>query len=356
MNRKSTYIYKVFNNCNLQIINIAIIIYVALYGAAYSQVDQPDENRELKDTVIYYDDYSDLLALRIYTNTKWNALDIVKDQQTLKLRPNGPTALGVGFNYKSYGLGIAIGIPKSASSNAKYGKTNRLDLQINVYGKKIGIDGHAQYYKGYYVANPQDFMEWENENYPQLPDMEVFSLGLNAFYIFNSDKFSYKAAFVRNQVQRKSAGSFIAGIFGQLDMVRTDQGFIPANIQDSIQTSFDLKSFNTFAIGLTAGYLYTWVISERFFLNIGATPGFGLQTINLETLEGNNSTKNAPAAQLAARGAFGYDSRFFYAGITGTIIWRNFEYKGYDVDLSTEQVKIFIGKRFDLTKKSKSAK
>lgn len=333
---------------------IFFIFLTGIHILAFGQKEQITKQADSDDSIIYYFDYSDLLALRIYTNTKWNALNIVKDDNTLKLRPNGPTALGVGFNYKSYGLGIAIGIPKSASSNSKYGKTNRLDLQINVYGKKIGIDAHAQYYKGYYIANPQDFMEWDKEVYPQLPDMEIFALGLNAFYIFNSNKFSYKAAFIRNQVQRKSGGTLTAGIFGQLDMVRTDQGFIPSAIQDSIQVDFDLKSFNTFAFGLTVGYLYTWVISKHFFLNIGVTPGFGLQTIRLETVEGSNSTKNAPAAQLAVRGALGYDSRFFYAGVTGTTIWRNFEYSGYDLDISTEQIKVFIGKRFDLARKRQS--
>jgi len=295
-----------------------------------------------------------LLAFRIYTNTKWNALDITNEDYNLRLRPNSPTSLGLGFNYKAYGLALAIGIPKSASSNKKYGKTSRVDLQVNVFGKKIGFDGLVQFYKGYYLANPQDFTEWENEDYPQLPDMKIHSIGLNAFYIFNSDRFSYKAAFVRNQIQRKSSGSFICGVFGQLDVAKTDQGFIPMELPDSLRSNFDLKSFNTLAVGVTAGCLYTWVISEKFFVNVGLTPGFGLQTINLETIDGQKSTKNAPAGQLTGRSAIGFDSKFFYAGITGTIIWRNFKYRGYDLDLATEQLKVFIGKRFDLSKKHQS--
>ena len=246
---------------------------------------------------------------------------------------------------------IAIGIPKSASSNEKYGTTNRLDLQVNVYGEKIGIDGFAQFYKGYYMANPQDFIEWEEDFYPQLSDTRIYSIGLNGFYIFNSKKFSYKAAFVRNQVQRKRAGSITGGLFGQLDVAETDQGFIPQEFPDSIRAKMDLKSFQTLAVGITVGYLYTWVISKNFFFNIGVTPGFGLQTIHLETISGEKSSKNAPAAQLAARTALGYDSRYFYAGITGTIIWRNFTYKGYELDLATEQIRFFIGKRFDLFRK-----
>ena len=317
----------------------------------YSQPESAQEPDDQPDSIIHYADYSELLAFRIYTNTKWNTLDIISDDYMVKFRPNGPTALGVGFNYKAYGLGIAIGIPKSSSSNSKYGKTNRLDVQLNVYSKKIGIDGFAQMYRGYYVSNPQDFIVWEEEYYPQLPDMKIYTIGLHAFYIFNSDKFSYKAAFVRNQIQIKSAGSLTAGIFGQIDIAETDRGFIPEEFPDSIQTNFDLKAFKTSAVGVSVGYLYTWVISRKFFFNIGIIPGFGLQTIHLENLAGEKASKNAPAAQLAGRTALGFDSQYFYAGITANVIWRSFQYKGYDLDLATEQLRFFIGKRFKLNKK-----
>jgi hypothetical protein len=334
-------------------IGILFILTCNFSRISIGQINDPDKSEEEYDSTIYYSDYSDLLALWIYSMTKWNALDIVKGGSSLKLRPNGPTALGVGFNYKGYGIGIAIGLPKSNSSKEKYGSTTRFDAQINVYGKKLGIDGYVQYYNGYYIQNPEDFMEWDSEILPQLPDMEVLSFGVSAFYIFNSDKFSYRAAYVRTQIQKKSAGSFTAGIFGQTDMVTTDNGFIPPEYMDSAQYGLDLKAFTTIAIGLTAGYLYTWVISKHFFLNVGVIPGFGHQTIMLEDIDGVKSTKNAPAAQLSARAAIGYESRFFYAGISGRTIWRNFEHNGYDLDLATEQLRVFVGKRLDLTKKRK---
>jgi hypothetical protein len=208
------------------------------------------------------------------------------------------------------------------------------------------------YTKGTTTTNPEDFIEWENDALPQLPDMRVISIGLNVFYLFNSDRFSYKAAFVRNQVQLKSAGSFTAGIFGNYDLAETDNGFIPQEYPDSIASNFDLKSFNTLALGFTVGYLYTWVISKHFFINIGLTPGFGNQRIQLGDVKGEKSVKNTPAAQLAARAAIGYESKYFYFGLSAMTIWRNFKYKGYDLDLSTEQFKVFFGKRFDLSKKS----
>ena len=329
---------------------IVIVLLFAISTKIKAEANNPAAIQQT-DSITYFADYSDLLALRIYTNTKRNSLDIIKEGQRLSLVPNSPTSLGVGFNYKDYGLAIAFGLPKGSASTTKYGKTKRLDLQMNMYKPKFGFDGFAQLYKGYYNSNPEDFMEWENDAKPKLPEMKVVSIGLNAFYIFNSDRFSYKAAFVRNQVQRKSAGSFTTGIFGHYDLAETDNGFIPKEFPDSIQNNFDLKVFNTLAIGATVGYLYTWVISKHVFINLGVTPGFGNQRIELETLNGEKSIKNSPAAQFAARSAIGYDSKYFYMGMTGMIIWRNFQYRGYDLDLSTEQFKVFFGKRFAIQKK-----
>ena len=338
-------IYGLDNNkiTTLCIILAGIIAQVLNVNPALGQEsDNPVENKA------YFDDYSELLALRIYTNTKYNTLDIIKDNQKFTLAPNSPTSLGAGFNYRDYGLAIAFGLPKSKTSKKKYGSTNRLDVQANAYGRKWGFDGFGQIYKGYYLTNPNDFMDWNEDEFPKLPDMRILSVGINTFYIFNNKKFSYKAAYVRNQVQRKSAGSLTLGIFGHLDLANTDGGFKPVELPDSVAYSMDLKGFNTLAVGITIGYFYTWVIFEKFFINLGINPGFGNQRIELETTNEEKSVKNAPAAQLSARGSLGYESKSFFIGITANTTWRNFSYKGYDLDLATEQLKVFIGKRFSI--------
>lgn len=329
---------------------IAHIISILVLNLILPQelLSQDSLDQSVKRDSTYFSDYSDLLAIRLYTNTKWNSLNIIREDQVLSLQPNSPTSLGAGFNYKSYGLGLAIGLPKSKESKTKYGDTKRLDLQVNAYGTKFGFDGFAQFYKGYFNANPEDFVDWNKEEFPQLPEMRIVSVGLNAFYLFNSERFSYRAAYVRNQVQLKSAGSFTLGVFGHLDIAETTSGFKPVEFPDSVGAGFDLKSFNTLAMGVNVGYLFTLVISKNFFINAGVTPGFGNQRIELETVDGQKSTKNSAAAQLSVRSAIGYETKFLYAGITGTAIWRSFKYKGYDLDLATEQFRVFVGRRFKI--------
>ena len=344
--KRKAHIYKV------QISNrrtgFICILFLCLLTASTVLGQEQIDNDTGRDSIssLYYTDYSNLLAIRLLTITKWNTLVIVNDKSEMRFKPNSPSSLGVGFNYKAFGLTLAIGLPKSESSYAKFGQTKRLDVQMNMYGKKMGFDGFRQLYKSYYNANPDDFIEWDGEEYPVLADMSVLSMGVKGFYLFNSDKFSYKAAFVRNQLQLKSAGSFNLGAFANVDLVETDNGFIPMEIPDSLLLEFDLKTYNTIAIGVSFGYLYTWVISKNFFLNIGLSPGLGYQAIEVENIDGEKTTKHSAAAQVSTRSSLGYDTELFYIGMTGAFVWRNVEYRGYELDLATQQFKFFIGMRF----------
>lgn len=300
----------------------------------------------------YYSNLNNQFILRFYGLYKTNNVNISKEDMTLEYKPNGVFSIGVGFNYKFLGLGFSFGAPSSAKSNEKYGTTQRLDFQVSIISKAIGLDGFLQIYKGYYIANPNDFIEWKDENYPQLSDMKVLTLGLNAFYLFNSDKYSYRAAFIGNQVQNKSSGSITAGLFGTFDQVKTDNGFVPASLSDSVQTEFDLKSFQAYTIGLSVGYMYTFVFGKGFFLSLAAVPGMGYRHYDLERLDDSKETKDQLAVQLLGRIALGYTMNRLYINFNTIFNVRNYNYKSYNLSLSTEQLRLTLGIRFQ-TKASK---
>ena len=312
----------------------------------YPRDDNPADSSNL-----YIEDLTDLLTLRLYTLTKYNSLEIINPSGRIIMRPNGNTNLGVGFNYKGLGLGLAFGRPLSSSSIEKYGMTNRFDMQASLYGERFGVDGFVQWYKGYYMANPDDFIDWNKPNYPHVRDLEIFSIGGNGFYLFNREKFSYKAAYLRNEIQKRSAGSFSTGIFFYRDMVRSDNGFLPTEMPDSITTDFDLKEFDATSIGISVGYQHTFVIKGNFFINFQLTPGIGYRRLAARTLDGGSGIVNKAAWQVLGRTALGYEFERFYIGATGSIILRSYQYKGYEVDLGTEQFRITFGKRFDVSRK-----
>ena len=326
------------------------ILFISLFLTGWMIQVHSEDQHNPDSSNLYIEDLTDLLNLRLYTLTKYNSLEIINPSGRMIMRPNGNTNLGLGFNYKGIGLGVAFGRPLSQSSIDKYGLTNRFDMQASMYGKHIGIDGFVQWYKGYYMANPADFIEWDKPTYPQVRDLEIFSIGGNGFYLFNREKFSYKAAYLRNEIQKRSAGSFSTGIFFYHDMVSSENGFLPAEMPDSIRTDFDLKEFDATSIGISVGYQHTFVIRSNFFINFQLTPGIGYRRLSAKSLDGGSGIVNKAAWQVLGRTAMGYEFESFYIGVTGSIILRSYQYKGYEVDLGTEQFRITVGKRFDVSR------
>jgi hypothetical protein len=300
------------------------------------------------DSAAYIIDYSDKLLLRIYTITKSNSLIITNTTtgKSLVLEPNGQTNIGLGFNYKRFGLGLAFGFPKSAESNKKYGKTKRIDIQGSIYGDKIGGDGFFQLYEGYYNSNPNDFINWNNESFPQNPTMRILSLGISSFYLFNSEKYSYRAAFVRDGIQKSSAGSFLLGVFANFDEAKTDNGFIPQEFPDSTRIKIDLKEFASLAFGVTIGYAHNFIIEENLIIGFAIVPGFGYQRIDIVHLNDETGVEDQAAGQLLTRLAIGYEFNKLYLGFTGSVNFRNLDFTPYDFELATQQFRFIIGKRF----------
>lgn len=295
-------------------------------------------------------DYSDNFILRAYTLTKFNSLTIEDTElnKRIILEPNGATNIGLGFNFKRFGLGLTVGLPKSAESDRIYGNTTSFDLQGSMYGTKIGGDGFVQYYSGYYNSNPADFIPWEKEEYPKIDNMRVLSVGVSAFYIFNSNRYSYRAAFVRDQMQLKGAGSFLLGVFGYYDDSRTDNGFVPQEYPDSVRNEIDLKEFNNLATGISVGYGFNFIIFKSFIAGIAVLPGFGYQRVATKTINNQQDIINQPVAQLLTKASISYDIRNFYFAVLGSVNFRNIGFQSLDYNLSTEQFRIIVGYRFGL--------
>ena len=319
-----------------------LILFIMLILAAYSTASAQNSN----DLI----DYSDNFILRLYTLTKFNSVTIENPQvkRALVLEPNGVTNVGIGFNFKKVGIGLTFGLPQSAESKRIYGATSRFDLQGSIYGSKLGGDGYLQYYEGYYNANPNDFIDWSNEEFPQLSDMQVLSLGLSAFYIFNSKNYSYRAAFVRDEMQKKEAGSFLLGSFVYYDDARTESGFIPKEFPDSTQSIIDLKEISNLAVGVSAGYAYNFIFWENLIIGLAAIPGFGYQRVHIRDLDDVEGIENQPVAQILIKASIGYDIGKLYFSTQGSVNFRNISYKNYDFGLSTEQFRVVAGYRFGL--------
>lgn len=161
------------------------------------------------------------------------------------------STLSVAVSYLNLSLSMALNPAKLL------GKYRDYELNINSYGNRFGWD--------FIYQDARNFTGWhdhEGMERIELPaDMlSVKTLNLNAYYAFNSRRFSYPAAFSQSYIQRRSAGSFLLAASGMGQHAKLDW-----------EQKMDLKVTN---IGVGAGYGYNYVPSHDWLLHISSLPTF----------------------------------------------------------------------------------
>lgn len=332
---------------------IFILIILQYFFISNAQHDTLVEQApELKYDTSRIADVSEKLAVYAGISGKIHTIEL-SDQITgkkLSFQPNGKTSIGLGFGYKWLGLGLSFSPGFMNKDDDIYGKTESFDTQLNIYSRFFGVDAYLLYYKGFYLKNPTDFTNWQNDFFPQKNDLESFSFGLAAYYFSNHKRFSYKAAFTRNQIQKRSAGAFIAGVFINANVAASPGGFLPAELPDSLQKYFPIEAIITYSTGISLGYTHTFVFLKRFFINLSLVPGFAYRHARYQ--RGGEEVELTPVvtASLTSRLSIGYEGKRLYAGFALVSLIDSYTYETIDISSSTGNIRFFVGKRFDLSK------
>tara|TARA_R110002050_G_scaffold204327_2_gene339701 strand:- start:6569 stop:7846 length:1278 start_codon:yes stop_codon:yes gene_type:complete len=301
-----------------------------------------------------FKDVSDKLLLTTGVLLKSHSLTVenVRTGKKLYLSPTGSTNIGFGVNYQWFGIAFSFGLPASSSDKAKYGETTKHDFRLNLYTDAIVFQGHLQRYRGFHVNSVEQGGKKIKGavQTPIVTSLETYSLGFSSWYFFNNKKFSYKAAYLRNAVQLKSAGSLVAGLFYSLDLANAETPFAQ-DLPDSINVDFDVIGYRSRSVGISVGYTYTLVIKEKFFVNATMVPGIGLKNVNLYTEINEVKLNDGFIGRLAFNFSMGYEAKHFLMGLRTFNSNRFVEANGYRITPTTNSVLLYVGKRFNIKKR-----
>lgn len=265
----------------------------------------------------YVRDLTQHLTLRLYGSRKYTYYDMEDKAASTNAfyRPNVNTNVGFGVNYKFIAINIGIKLPFLNNDNDLYGKTKLLDLQSHLYLRKVVADFYGQYYKGYHLAAKRYGIS-NAISYPDViqlrPDMRHTDIGLNVQYIFNDEKFSYRAAYLQNEQQLKSAGSFMAGGEVFAWQMRGDSALAP----DGVFGNDPFTGSGSVSLAVNGGYAHTFVFFKHFFVTASLSVAAGVNRMNFRYDHGTPA-KRGYDWQLnnTVRFAAGYNSRRFFAGV-----------------------------------------
>lgn len=270
----------------------------------------------------YISDHCNDFTFRLYGSRKYTSYRMADRDKDASVfyKPNDNYNIGFGFNYKFIGLNIGLNFPFINHDDDVYGKTDYLDVQSHIYLRKLTIDLWGQYYKGFYLANPQDALNNFNVHgtgYPIRPDVHLLALGIDMQYIFNDERFSFRAAFLQNEYQKKSAGSWMLGGSIYNVFLRGDTSFVPADfVRPRPENRYYFNKSNIYSLAFGGGGAYTFVLKQHFFLTLSAMLEGGFNyTVMKNTWSDTKDDNAGPQLVVTIRCAAGYNSEKYFAGI-----------------------------------------
>ncbi|PBQ30789.1 hypothetical protein CNR22_03025 [Sphingobacteriaceae bacterium] len=246
----------------------------------------------------------------------FNFIDL-EQKKALKFSPNNYYHLGFNFSNIIVTFGFYPGIKFGAKEGK--GKTTSRDYQVTFIGRKVITDVNYQRYRGFYLFNTKDYEVnvLDADNVVIRPDINVFSFGVNTMFIFNDKKYSLRGAFSFTDVQRKSAGSFMAGLYHSYTLITSGKSPLIPQALDSVFSPklYAINKISLITVGLSAGYGYTFVY-KKIILSSAVNVGFGGQKTNYTTTDDKGHTLSInPSVHLNAKAAIRYDNLRFFIGL-----------------------------------------
>lgn len=245
-----------------------------------------------------------------------------------EMKADYKSTLSVGVSYLGFSLNASLNPAKML------GKYSDYELNFNSYGKRFGFDVIYQDAKNYTGWTETDGMERVT-----LPAdlLSMKTLNVNAFYVFNSRRFSYPAAFSQSYFQRRSAGSFLLAASGM-----GQRGTVNGERLDMEETAFKMTN-----IGLGAGYGYNYVPGQGWLLHISALPTFIVYS-NTSMTFGDTKVPlkyHFPEVIITGRGAAVYQWAGKFLGLSMVF---NFTNIGHEESLALHNIKWRIRTFFGL--------
>ena len=248
------------------------------------------------------------------------------------LKTSMKNTISLGASYRGLSASFALNPAKMKGIYKDY------ELNLNYYSSRISLD--FSYQRSESLSG--DIERGDRTHHLESGDVTMKVVNLAAYYTFNHRHFSYPAVFLQNFIQRRSAGSWLAGL--------SYQG-------GSIRTTDDLKIRNPQApevcikvghLGIGGGYGYNLVLGKKWLLHLSALPTFVVynrnnMSINGESRKAQHMRFNMLFNERAAI-VYNFSPRYF-AGATLVMNNSLFDDKAIVVNQNKWRARAFLGLR-----------
>mgnify|MGYP001209449840 CR=1 FL=1 len=272
--------------------------------------------------------------------------------QNLVFKPNPQPLVGFGFSYSWISFSFSFMLPSSDADDIKYGKTKKYDFEAHYTMRRLTVDLTLKSYKGFYLDNPDKFIDsWRKRYpYPQAPSLQTLTLAASVAYFFNPDRFSPNAAYTFTKAMRRSGGSWMLGGFFSINGVVSDTSIVPGVIKQYVDPKLDLTGVVFKNIGVSFGYSHLFTIHKKNFVSFTLYPGISFQNVTQwSSIDGSVKKYNTLALRTIYRISIGRNGDKFYWGTNIYVESTNIKQSKSQLTLNSGHVDFFLGYRIGTT-------
>lgn len=267
-----------------------------------------------------------------------------RDSDKITFKPNNSVTLGAGFYLFDLGFELTFAVPTDPRSEAKYGKSNARDVQLNILSKKFGADLYYQKYEGFYKDDSRVSIP-KGQPFPLRPDIDTRNFGVSGIYVFNNRKFSLRSSYTFAERQLHSKGSFM--LYGTVNSfkLQADSVVLTPKERTGLGSGADFIRLRYTTLSIAPGYSYN-VVYHKFFFNATLSVGPAHHWIFYERDNGERKDDISINTAASVRLGIGYNSDRLFGGIGFSSQSRTVVFDEVRFANSTNTFKILIGYRF----------
>ena len=213
------------------------------------------------------------LKLRLnQTGNDFHAKGTVNDiYSKADLSTSHKTTISIAASYRGLSAAVALNPAKMSGTYKDY------EFNLNYYSSRISLDFSYQRSESLTGdVNREDRGEQPMES----GDLTLKVVNFAGYYAFNHRHFSYPAAFNQSYIQRRSAGSWLAGISYQGGIIET-RDELKARNPNAPTVSIDVGH-----VGIGGGYACNWVLGQKWLIHFSLLPTFVVYNRNKMTVNG----------------------------------------------------------------------
>ena len=283
--------------------------------------------------------------------------------QSIELAPDDLTKVGPYFGWRWLFLGYTFDI-KNFGFSSKGGLLKEFD--VSLYSSQIGVDVFYNRRSGsdYKIRDVKLGYGIDGDLFEGIPfgGAKVGITGINAYYIFNHEHFSYPAAFSQSTCQKISCGSWMAGAgythntldFDYKELQEALNDRMPAGQEAKLDSGMMFNSIKYNDYMLSGGYAYNWVFAKNWLFCAS-----GQLAIAYKSSYGNTADEDKGFdigkvnPDLIGRFALVYNNVRWYAGASAVFRTNNYHTSRFKANNMYGTLSVYIGYNFVLKKKYK---